>query len=104
MRTIISKSFEILNKTEKRWICPIVILMLVGAGLETMSVTVVIPLVTVMMNPEQSVSGGWGSLLSSVFHVQNGEGHFIVLTVLLIVIFIVLIKRPFTLMRNILKI
>ncbi len=88
MRRIIAKAFEVLNKKEKRWIIPLVIMMLIGAALQSLGVAVIIPLVSSLIDGT-SVDSGVTGIFHSIFHTQDNTEFLVSMIILLIVVFVV---------------
>ena len=98
MRNIVKKSLSILTPRERRKMIPLVIMMVVGGLLESLSVTLVIPLITGIMDTTLLTSGTMGSILRAIFGEQDGRTYLALLLGAMIAVFIC--KNAFLVWRN----
>lgn len=89
MVDIIRRAFSILTAREKRLLIPLVIMMVIGALLESLGVTLVIPLIAGIMDPSQLTDGIMGSTLTLLFGAQDGKTYLAILFVVMIAVFLV---------------
>ena len=98
MRNIIKKCLSVLTPRERLGIIPLVIMMVVGGLLESLGVTLVIPLIAGIMDTEQLTSGAMGAILQAVFGQQDGRTYLALLLGVMIAVFIC--KNLFLIWRN----
>lgn len=67
IETIIKDLSTILNKSQKKYGIVVLILSFVGAILETLGVSVIAPLVTVLLTPEELMSSKYGQIICEIF-------------------------------------
>ncbi len=96
MGGIIKRAFSILTKREKLTIIPLVVMMVLGALLESLGVTLVIPLITGIMDTSRLTDGPTGAMLQWFFGVQDGKSYLAILFLVMIAVFIV--KNAFLVM------
>ena len=89
MASIIKRALSILTKHEKHLLVPLVLMMIVGALLESMSVTLVIPLIAGIMDPSQLTSGTIGEVLQQLFGAHDGKTYLAILFGVMIAVFLV---------------
>ena len=98
MKRILKKTLAVLTASEKRLILPLFLMMLLGAGLESLGITAVIPLVSGIMAPEDGAAGDPGGLLATLFSGADRQKTITVLILLLIAVF--LLKNLFLLLQS----
>lgn len=67
IETIIKDLSIILNKSQKKYGIVVLILSFIGAILETLGVSVIAPLVTVLLTPEELMSSKYGQIICEIF-------------------------------------
>ena len=88
MIRIIQKFAKILNKQQKLRVIIIVIMMIIGAGLETLGVGLILPLVTAIMNPDAIEINKYARLISEVLDIHSTKNFIILVIVALIFVYI----------------
>lgn len=88
MLRVIRKFSEILDKEQKHKIVIIVFLMLIGAVLETMSVSLVVPLVTALMQDDFMETNQIVVAVCETFHIESSKTFIMLCIVALIFLFI----------------
>lgn len=73
VKVVLQKLNTILNKSQKRYGVVILIFSFMGAILETLGVSVIAPLVTVLLTPEELMSSEYVILICSIFHISEYE-------------------------------
>lgn len=86
---IIKRTLAILTPRERRKLVPLLIMMVVGALLESLGVTLVVPLIAGIMDPAQLTDGFMGMVLQTLFGQQEGRTYLIILFVAMIAVFLV---------------
>lgn len=88
MLVILKKLNLLLDKKQKRFIGVLLIMMLIGAVLETASISLVIPVVTVVMDPQATQNNAMIIMLYNFLHMNSQMQFTIVVMLSLIVAFI----------------
>ena len=89
MFRIVKKFNSILNKGQKIRIAIIVILMLIGAVLETLGVSLIVPLMTAILDDELYQTNKWAVMVCEMFGLHSQKEFMIAILGALIVVFIV---------------
>lgn len=89
MLGIIKKLGLLLNKDQKKKMVIIVFLMLIGAVLETMSVSLVVPLMTALMQEDFMENNEIVQLVCRMLHIQDTKGFVLLAIGAMILVFIV---------------
>jgi ABC-type multidrug transport system fused ATPase/permease subunit len=89
MLRIIKKFGLILSKKQKRKVVFIIFMMLIGALLETMSVSLVVPLVTALMQDDFMDTNRIVNLICGALHIQTSRSFILLVITALIIVFIV---------------
>ena len=82
------KAFSLLTRAERRRVVPLVFMMLVGAVLESLSVTMVIPIVAGFMDVDRMVDGPFGAFIGKFVTFADPRGYLGVLIVAMVLLFI----------------
>ncbi|MDD6157383.1 MAG: ABC transporter ATP-binding protein [Lachnospiraceae bacterium] len=88
MIRILKKFNLILSSAQKRKILAIVVLMLVGAILETLSVSLVVPLMTALMQKDFLETNRYAILVCRIFDIESENSFVLMAIAALIVVFI----------------
>lgn len=88
MIRIIKKFGLLLNRKQKKWIGVIVFLMLIGAILETLSVSLVVPLITALMQDDFMETNQLVALFCSLTGIDTTRQFVLVVIAALIILFI----------------
>ncbi len=86
---IVKKFTQILSRHQKIRIVELAILMVIGGFVETLSVSLMLPFMSTIMEPEQSMNSGIAKLVCSWFGITSQKSYLVLLTVALAVIFII---------------
>lgn len=97
MKEITKKLFRILTKKQRVFAGVMVVLMLIGGLLESLSVSLMLPLVTAVMDSEGWSQSGFGKVAAKIFGISEIKQYVILLLSFLIVAFIV--KNAFLLLE-----
>lgn len=89
MLSIIKKFNQLFDSKQKRMVFILLIMMLVGAGLEIVGVSLMLPLMTVIMEPEMFETNGVIRWLCEVFSITSHSSFVIACIVTLILVFII---------------
>ena len=85
---------KLLNKTEKKHLLFLIMLMVIGATLETIGLGLVIPAISVLINGAEGILNY--SILSNIsFDIKSIDERFLAITIFLILFFIFFIKNIF---------
>lgn len=88
MLRIINKFRQILTRGQKKRLIIIAFLMLIGAFLETLSVSMLLPLVTAIMQPDVILENKYAGLVCNVLDIHSARTFIIVVICGLIVLYI----------------
>lgn len=86
---MIKKLLALLNKTQKVRVCLLVVIILIGGLLETLGVSVIVPIMAVILDEQAMASNELVLRICEWLHVENMKSFTIVLLGTMIVIFIV---------------
>ncbi len=98
MPEIIRKAYSVLTRRERLGAIPLVLLMVVSALMESFGVSLVVPLISGIMDPSRLEGGAMGRLLSALFGSRSGESYLSTILVVMIVLF--LVKNAFIIWRS----
>ncbi len=84
----IKKILKLFNKRQTAWIVVLFVMMAVGAGLETLAVGLLLPIMNVVISPE-SVQSGWLLFLYEFFHMENINQFMILMITFMILLYVV---------------
>ena len=98
MKKILRKLNVLLDKKQKRTMGWLVLLMIVGAVLETASITLIFPVITVVINPESVETNKTVSALYEGMHMQSTTQFAMVVMTALIFAFI--LKNSFLFLQQ----
>lgn len=85
---IIKRALAILVPEERRRLVPLVIMMVFGALLESLGVTLVVPLIAGIMDTARLTNGFMGALLQVFFGQQDGLTYLVILFIAMIAVFL----------------
>lgn len=86
---VIKKYDELLTRQQKRKITGIAILMIIGGFMEMLSVSLVIPFIRIVMNPEESMSNEVVGKLCSFFAISDSRIYLIGVAIFLALIYVI---------------
>ena len=101
MIKILARLNLLLDKKQKRKMILIVFLMLIGGVLESLSISVAIPVLQVVIDPEQALANRYLRLVYDTFHMTNPLQLTISFLVLLILAFV--LKNLFLFIQNLVQ-
>ncbi len=101
MLKILKKMNRLLDAKQKRLMVLIVFLMLIGGILESLSISVVIPVIEVLLDPEAVVNNKYMAWLYNALHLQSNTQFTIVMMVALIAAFV--LKNLFLFFQNVVQ-
>lgn len=84
----INKILKLFNARQRSRIVILFIMMVIGAGFETMGVGLILPIMSVVVSPD-SVTSGWLGFFYRLFHMQSANQFIILLITALIALYIV---------------
>lgn len=85
---IINKLNVVLNKKQKRQVAVLLVLIIIGAILETVGVSMILPIVTAVVEPDVFTSNKLVILISDLLGLESLEEFVITMIIALIVIFV----------------
>lgn len=86
----ISKKFwEILSQKQKMQILPLIVMMLIGGLMESLSVSLILPLISAIMASEEWSSAWYAQIICTMFNVSTQKEYIKILLLILIGVFIV---------------
>ncbi len=89
MMFLFRKFNEVLDRTQKIKIAIIVVLMIIGAFLETLGVSLIVPVMTNMLNPDFFKTNKYAVLICKILDLHTSKTFLIAMLVALIIIYIV---------------
>lgn len=95
MLRITKKIFNILDKSQRKNVLVIMCLMLIGAVAESLSVSLIFPLVSAIMNTNKWNEAWYAQIICNIFKITEISSY--VKTILLLLIFIFIMKNIFLL-------
>lgn len=101
MLKILKKMNRLLDAKQKRLMVLIVFLMLIGGILESLSISVVIPVIEVLLDPEAVVNNKYMAWLYNALHLQSITQFTIVMMLALIAAFV--LKNLFLFFQNVVQ-
>lgn len=101
MLKILKKMNRLLDAKQKRLMVLIVFLMLIGGILESLSISVVIPVIEVLLDPEAVVNNKYMAWLYNALHLQSNTQFTIVMMLALIAAFV--LKNLFLFFQNVVQ-
>lgn len=101
MVKILKKMNRLLDAKQKRLMVLIVFLMLIGGILESLSISVVIPVIEVLLDPDAVLNNKYMSVLYNGLHLQNITQFTIVMMLALIGAFV--LKNLFLFLQNVVQ-
>ena len=101
MLKILKKMNRLLDAKQKRLMVLIVFLMLIGGILESLSISVVIPVIEVLLDPEAIVNNKYMAGLYNALHLQSNTQFTIVMMLALIGAFV--LKNLFLFFQNVVQ-
>lgn len=88
MLRITNKFWKILSRKQKLQIIPMILMMLVGGIMESMSVSLILPLISAVMSTEEWNSAWYAQIICNVFNISSQTSYIKLLLVILISLFI----------------
>ena len=85
---VLKKVNSILSKHQKAQIIRIVLLMLIGGVLEIFSVSLILPFMNVVMEPDKTMSTDYAQIICDFFGIESSKGFLVLIAVFLAVIFL----------------
>lgn len=80
---------KILTGRQKKLLVALLFMMLIGAGLETVGTSLLIPFITVAMAPDSIFENEYLEYFYDLFHLKDVNGFLIMLSIVLIIVFVV---------------
>ena len=69
--TVIKKIAYIFDRETKWQMVGLIIMTIIGAGLELLGVSILLPIIDLAVSPEQILENGYCRLISNIFHIQE---------------------------------
>lgn len=88
MFRVTKKLFQILSSSQRRVLFLLVFLMLIGGALESLGITLILPLVSVVMDGKNWDQASYVKFLCDTFHISSQVEYIKLLIVLLIIVFL----------------
>lgn len=101
MMKVLKKMNRLLDGRQKRMMIMIVFLMLIGGVLESLSISVVIPVVSILLDPDAIEKSEFLAIIYRSFHLQNTTQFTILMLLTLIGAFI--LKNLFLFLQNVVQ-
>ena len=87
--SVVNRFRSILSKQQMHQIIKIVVLMVIGGILEIFSVSLIVPFMNVVMEPEKTMNGDIASMVCDFLGIETSKGFLVLLAVVLAIIFLV---------------
>lgn len=101
MIKILRKMNKLLDKKQKKLMVVIIFLMLIGGVLESLSISVVIPVLSVLLDPEAVVTNKYLAFLYNGMHMQSITQFTVIMMLTLIFAFV--LKNVFLFLQNVVQ-
>lgn len=85
---IVKKFYIITSKHQKHRIIQLAVLMIVGGFLETMSVSLMLPFVSTVMEPEKTMHNEWIIRVCNIFNIESSRQFLFYVAILLALVYI----------------
>ena len=85
---ILKRVYRVLDEKQKKQVIGLVILMLIGAALETIGTSLILPLITAATSPDSVLGNKYMRGVYNFFHLDSVNSFLIMCVVLLIIVFI----------------
>ena len=95
---VLKKFGEILSKHQKIRIAELAVLMVIGGFLETLSVSLIVPFMSAVMDPEEMMSRWYVSWFCDLLNLRSSRSFLIAMAVLLALLYI--LKNLFLIFQN----
>lgn len=89
MVRVIKKFYKLLNRHQRNRVVVLFFMMLIGAGFEALGVSMMLPLVTAIMNPDIIKDNAICAWICSMFHI-NGHTSFVIWCIVALIILYVI--------------
>lgn len=86
---LIQRVLKILTGRQKKILIVLLFMMLIGAGLETVGTSMLIPFITVAMEPNSVLDNEYLRYFYDAFHLDSANGFLIMLAIVLSIVFVV---------------
>ena len=87
--TIIKKLSYVLNSNQKAKIFGLSILILIGGLLETLGVSMILPVITVILDVERMEKNHWVQLILKGLHLKDMNQFIVLLLIAVILVFVI---------------
>lgn len=85
---VLKKLNTILSRHQKRQVLKLVILMIIGGVLEMCSVSLILPFMNIIMEPEKTMEGGYIQSICNILGIRSANTFLVVIAVVMAVIFV----------------
>ena len=89
MISIIKKFHRLLERSQKKKVIILFFMMLVGACLESLGVSLMLPLVSVIMQPDIMKMNRWIAIICRIFGIHSYRDFVVLCIIALIIIFVI---------------
>lgn len=86
---LVKRVIAILTERQRKVLVVLLIMMLIGAGLETVGTSLLIPFITVAMNPDSVLENEWLRYFYDLLELESANGFLIMLSIVLSIVFVV---------------
>ena len=86
---LLKRVSKILTNRQRKLLLLLLFMMLIGAGLETVGTSLLIPFITVAMDPNSIVENDYLKYFYDLFHLNDANGFLIMLAIVLIIVFFI---------------
>ena len=88
-KSLLEKLKMIFPKQERRYFILLFFLILIGTAFDFLGVSLILPLVNLLISPEQLAEKGWYRLLTKLLPVRDPNTLLLVLVLLIIAVYVV---------------
>jgi ABC-type multidrug transport system fused ATPase/permease subunit len=86
---LLKRVSKILTSRQRKLLLLLLFMMLIGAGLETVGTSLLIPFITVAMDPGSIVENDYLKYFYDLFHLADANGFLVMLAIVLIIVFFI---------------
>lgn len=98
MKDIIRSVFKVFDKKQKRRLLYVAVMMLINSAVSLLGVSVLLPFIQAVMNPEQLLANEYVSYFYDMFHLQNTDELIISMAVIIMIVYVA--KNGFIIYMN----
>lgn len=97
---VLKKFTSILNKHQKIRIIELTIMMIIGGFMEMLSVSLMVPFMNAVMDPETTMKKWYSQILCNIFHIGENETRKFLIVLALVLAVLYIVKNLYLLIQN----